>query len=121
MRRETMDHETAAPAQGDVATDASSETAQDPALTHLPAQNRYVYRADGKDVGLTDYELHGSAIHLTHTEIDPEERGSGLGDDMVQAVLDTIRLDSDHTVVALCPFVVDFIERHPEYEELLER
>lgn len=121
MRRDTIDHETAGTAETDHGSDAAAADSRGSSLRHLAAQNRYVFQSDGEDVGLTDYELHGSAIHLTHTEIDPEHRGSGLGDDMVQAVLDTVRLDTDYTVVAECPFVVDFIERHPEYEELQQR
>lgn len=91
------------------------------AVHHLPGQNRYVFEKDGKQVGLTDYTLRGNAIHLTHTEIDPHLRHGGLGAEMVQLVLDQIRTDTDYRVVAECPFVVDWLEQHPEYQELEQR
>ncbi len=91
------------------------------AVHHLPGQNRYVFEKDGKQVGLTDYTLRGNAIHLTHTEIDPHLRDGGLGAEMVQLVLDQIRTDTDYRVVAECPFVVEWLEQHPEYQELEQR
>lgn len=91
------------------------------AVHHLPGQNRYVFEKDGKQVGLTDYTLRGTAIHLTHTEIDPHLRDGGLGAEMVQLVLDQIRTHTDYRVVAECPFVVNWLEQHPEYQELEQR
>lgn len=90
-------------------------------LQHLPGQTRYVFQSDGVDVGLTDYRLIGHDIHITHTEIDPALRGGGLGAEMVQAVLDTIRSSTDHRVVAECPFVVAWLRHHPDYQDLEER
>jgi predicted GNAT family acetyltransferase len=88
------------------------------AVQHLPGQNRYVFQKDGAEVGLIDYTMRGNSIVLTHSEIDPNLRHSGLGDEMVQDVLDQIRERTDYRVVAECPFVVDWMERHPDYEEL---
>jgi predicted GNAT family acetyltransferase len=91
------------------------------AVQHLPGQNRYVFSKDGSDVGLIDYSMRGRSIVLTHSEIDPNLRHSGLGDEMVRDVLDEIRETSDLRVVADCPFVVDWLERHPDYQELESR
>ncbi len=91
------------------------------AVQHLPGQNRYILEKDGMQVGLTDYILRGHAIHITHTEIDPHLRGANLGDEMVQGVLDRIRTETDYRVVAECPFVVGWLEHHPEYHELEQR
>jgi hypothetical protein len=95
-------------------------------VRHLPGQNRYVFEKDGVEVGLTDYWLGapratGRDIHITHAEIDPHRRGSGLGGEMVQEVLDVIRTETDYRVVAECPFVVEWLVHHPEYRELEER
>lgn len=91
------------------------------AVQHLPGQNRYVFKKDGKQVGLTDYSLHGNAMHITHTEIDPQLRGAGLGAAMVQNILDLVRIETAYRVVAECPFVVEWLDQHPEYHELEER
>ena len=87
-------------------------------VQHLEGQNRYILEKDGKQVGLTDYRISGSRIHLYHTEIDPHLRGAGLGGEMVQQVLDQIRVTTDYRVVAECPFVIDWIDQHPDYQEL---
>lgn len=90
-------------------------------LEHFTSENRYVYSVDGTAVGLTDYRIIGSNIHLTHTEVDPPLRGSGLGARMVQAVLDDIRTTTDLRVIADCPFVAKWLHRHPDYHQLETR
>ncbi|MBG6108776.1 GNAT family N-acetyltransferase [Frigoribacterium sp. CG_9.8] len=88
---------------------------------HLPEQNRYVFATDGVEVGLTDYRLVDHDIHITHTEIEPSMRRTGLASEMVQAVLDHIRAETDYRVVADCPYVVTWLRRHPEYQALEQR
>ena len=39
----------------------------------------------------------------------------------MQAVLETIRTETDLKVVAICPFTAHWLEAHPEYQELEER
>ena len=90
-------------------------------VQHLPGQSRYVFVKDGVEVGLTDYRLVDRDIHITHTEIDPSMRDGGLASEMVQGVLDHIRADTDYRVVAECPYVVTWLSRHPEYQELERR
>jgi predicted GNAT family acetyltransferase len=90
-------------------------------IQHFPRQNRYVLVRDGEQVGLTDYRMHGDVMHITHTEIDPQLRGDELGSEMVEGVLDRVRSETGYRVVAECPFVADWLERHPEYDELVTR
>lgn len=90
-------------------------------ITHLPAKSRYLYLVDGEIVGRTDYRLVATTIHLTHTEISPELRGCGLGDDMVRQILDEIADTTSHRVVAACPFVAAWLSRHPAYRGLETR
>ena len=90
-------------------------------VQHLSEQQRYIFSVDGRDVGLTDYRMLGGDIHIVHTEIDPRLRGRGHGAAMVREVLDQIRAEGTGRVVADCPFVVDFMVQHPEYQELERR
>jgi uncharacterized protein len=87
-------------------------------LTQVPSQNRFVFTQDGVQVGLVDYVMRGKAIHILHTEIDPALRRQGLGGQLVQAVLEKIRTETDLRVVAICPFTAHWLEAHPEYQEL---
>ena len=98
-----------------------STDVQQPTLEHLAGQNRYVYSVGSDAVGLIDYRIVGDAIQLTHTEINPHLRGGGMGGRMVQAVLDEIGTTTDLRVVAVCPFVVDWLNHHPDYHELETR
>jgi hypothetical protein len=55
---------------------------------------------------------------FTHTEVDPEAGQDGLGSSLVRAALDDVR-GRGASVVPLCSFVRGWIERHPEYAELV--
>ena len=53
-----------------------------------------------------------------HTKIDPDHEGEGLGSALISSALDATR-DRGLSVLPFCPFVRAFIERHPEYAELV--
>jgi predicted GNAT family acetyltransferase len=53
-----------------------------------------------------------------HTEIDPRFEGRGLGGKLVSAALDEARADGQ-IVLPFCPFVNGYIERHPQYADLV--
>jgi len=74
---------------------------------------RYEIRSDGQLAGFVLYRLRDGRMTFTHTEIDPEYEGVGLGGRLVRAALDDARAQQ-RTVVPLCPFVADYIGRHPE-------
>jgi uncharacterized protein len=90
----------------------------DPAVTHEPELNRYELRLDGRLVGFAEYRREDGRVAFTHTEIDPEREGRGLGSALVRAALDDARRQN-LDVVPLCPFVAWYIDRHPEYASLL--
>jgi predicted GNAT family acetyltransferase len=74
---------------------------------------------DGKEVGTMVYELKGTMVVISHTVIEPEYRGRGIGSELVRHGLDDIR-ERGMTVSNFCGFVATFIENHPEYEDLLD-
>lgn len=78
-------------------------------------------RVDGTPVGSTHYRLEGNTITFTHTEIDPERREGGLGGKLVRGALDHVRANTDYRLVAQCPFTRSWIEKHPDYQDLLSR
>ena len=43
-----------------------------------------------------------------------------MGSTLVRAALDDVRADGRRKVVARCPFVRRWIERHADYQDLLE-
>ena len=55
---------------------------------------------------------------ITHTEVPTHLRGRGLGSQMMRSVLQDVRAQG-LKVVPRCPFVADYIHRHPEFADLL--
>lgn len=90
-------------------------------VEHEPNRSRYTLWQDGEPVGLADYRLEGQELALTHVEVNPAHRAHGLAGILVEQALDDVRTRTDFTVVAACPFVVDWIDQHPEYQDLLSR
>ncbi|MEV4297661.1 GNAT family N-acetyltransferase [Microbispora rosea] len=80
--------------------------------------SRFEITVDGALAGFAEYRLHGPRISFTHTEIDPAFGGRGLGSTLVRAALDAAR-DSGLSVLPFCPFVQRYIERHPDYLDLV--
>lgn len=80
---------------------------------------RFEIRDDGKLAGFAQYVRRPGRIFFVHTEIDPAFEGRGLGSQLATAALDAIRATGER-VVPLCPFIAKFIERHPEYADLVD-
>ena len=72
----------------------------------------------GVVAGVAEYRRQGDTVVFTHTEVDDAFEGRGVGSALVRAALDQVR-EAGSPVVARCPFVAEYIDRHPEYQELL--
>jgi uncharacterized protein len=81
-------------------------------------RSRYELVIDGDIVGIADFVLDGATMVLPHTEINPRQRGRGLGAVLVKGVLDDARARS-LDVVPTCWYVREYIEQHPEDADLL--
>jgi uncharacterized protein len=79
---------------------------------------RFDIIVDGEPAGLAAYRRAGSTIEFTHTEIDPEFEGRGLGSVLVREALDAARAGG-LAVRPYCPFVRRYIQRHREYTDLV--
>jgi predicted GNAT family acetyltransferase len=90
----------------------------EPSVIDVPEDNRYEIRDGDRRLGLAAYQRRGSEVVFTHTEVDSDEEHSGLGGKLVRAALDDVR-NQGGTVVPMCSFVRGWIERHPEYRDLV--
>jgi predicted GNAT family acetyltransferase/glutaredoxin len=90
----------------------------DAEVVHVPEQKRYELRLGGRVIGHLAYHRRDGRIAYTHTEIAPACEGRGFGSRLVQAALEDARRDGLE-VAPLCPFVRRFIQRHPEYQQLV--
>ena len=86
-------------------------------VVRLEEQERFELLVGGDRAGQIDYKLNDETIVLVHTEISPEFEGRGLGGQLARAALDFARTENLN-VLPLCPFVADYIRRHPEYQDL---
>ena len=67
---------------------------------------------------MLNYKLEGDTIYLVHTEVPAEMEGKGIGGQLAKAALNYAR-ESKLKVVARCPFVASYLQRHPEYQDLV--
>lgn len=82
-----------------------------------PARQRYELTV-GDGVAFIDYLRDGGNVIMTHAEVPPALRGGGIGSALVAGALALVRARGEK-VVPLCPFVVQYIRRHPEARDLL--
>ena len=82
-------------------------------------QHRFeIVADDGKVAGFVQYERRaGGIVDMVHTEIDDAYEGHGLGGKLARGALDLVRASGEH-VVASCPFINGWIEKHADYEDL---
>ncbi|WP_299952182.1 GNAT family N-acetyltransferase [uncultured Modestobacter sp.] len=90
----------------------------EPTVSNAPEDNRYEIRDGDRLLGVTAYQRRGDQVVFTHTEVDSDEGHSGLGSTLVRSALDDVRAQGG-TVVPMCSFVRGWIERHPEYRDLV--
>jgi predicted GNAT family acetyltransferase len=83
-----------------------------------PAQQRYELAVDGH-VAASYYEIADGVVTFVHTEVPPELGGKGIGSKLIKGALDQVRAGG-LKAIAQCPFVKAYIEKHPEYADLLK-
>ena len=90
----------------------------EPTVGNDPEAHRYEIREGDRVLGIAAYERRGNTLVFTHTEVDQDSGRSGLGSTLVQSALDDVR-SQGLEVVPRCPFVRGWIDRHPDYADLV--
>ena len=80
-------------------------------------RQRYEIRRDGELLGFSAYQKANGLIVFTHTEIEPAAEGQGIGGRLVRGALDDVR-SQGLPVLPICPFVQQWMSRHPDYLDL---
>ena len=94
--------------------------ADDRVVTDVPDQHRYEITFEGDLAGFAVYHRRGGRAYFVHTEIDSAFAGKGLGSALIGGALDAERALGE-PVVPLCSFVRSYIDRHPDYADLVDR
>lgn len=87
-------------------------------IRNNPAKKRFELEAEGHLAGAY-YEKTANTITFTHTEVPKALEGKGVGSRLVRGALDRARADGCK-VVAQCPFIKAYIDKHAEYSDLLK-
>ena len=80
-------------------------------------QSRFELDIEGQ-VAFANYRETPQAVIITHTETPRSLRGRGIASELVKGALGLIRADG-HKVIGACGFVVDYLNKHPEYRDLM--
>lgn len=90
-----------------------------PEVIHNAELHRYEIWLEGQKVGHADYSLMPGEIHFVHTEVDPAQQGKNLAAILMREALADVRATGAAKVVPLCSYVVLYMKRHPETQDLL--
>jgi hypothetical protein len=93
-------------------SDASSDDVRD-----NPARHRFELEVDGH-LAVAVYSLAPGVITFIHTEVPEALAGRGVGSRLAKGALAQVRARG-LKVVPRCPFVRGYIEKHPEWQDLL--
>ena len=86
-------------------------------VTHNPAQSRYELAVEGS-LAIAEYRREQGRLVVTHTVVPGAVGGRGVGTALVRGALDSVRAQR-LMVVPRCWFVADFVQKHPEYRDLV--
>ena len=80
---------------------------------------RFELERDGQ-VAYLEYSMTEKVLGLIHTEVPDTLRGLGLATSLAETALQYAR-ENNLKVDVICPSVLDYLAKHPEYSDLLLR
>ena len=90
----------------------------DNTVTDNAARSRYELPV-GDAIAFIEHVDEGDAVAFVHTEVPEAMEGKGVGSRLVKGALDDVRRRG-LKVVPRCPFVREYIARHPEYQDIVQ-
>ena len=75
--------------------------------------------SQGSQLSKLEYRMDGDdRIDLVHTEVPEELAGQGIGSSLVVAAL-TYARQEELKAIPSCPFVASYVQRHPEWSDVV--
>lgn len=88
-----------------------------PSITHDQNSRRFATEVDGHEAELVYRRQNGSLV-IDHTGVPEAIGGRGIAGQLVKAALDYARAEGLRVVPA-CSYAAAYIQRHPEYADLV--
>jgi predicted GNAT family acetyltransferase len=89
----------------------------------LPLQKvtsgRFEIERNGETAYL-EYSLSGNILELIHTEVPKELRGMGLASSLAESAFQWAK-ERNLKVDIVCPLVLAYVRKHPEYSDMVLR
>ena len=92
--------------------------ADEPQVRNNEGASRFEITVGDEIAGYAEYALTDGGITFSHTVVDDAYEGQGLGSRLARGALDEAR-SQDLRVNPVCSFIKTYIERHPEYVDLV--
>ena len=88
-------------------------------LEQNPQRNLFEMKL-GEETAFIKYSQNDDKMFLLHTEVPDSMEGKGAGSALVEKTFRYLE-NKELKAVALCPFIVAYLKRHPEWERIVER
>ena len=76
-------------------------------------------RGASADPCAADEQLDDELVVFVHTEVFERFEGKGIAGSIVRTSLDAVRAAGERKVMPLCPFYKAWLQRHPDYQDLV--
>lgn len=85
----------------------------------LVTTGRFELERDGQ-IAYLDYSLSGDVLALIHIEVPESLRHQGIASELARSALEWAR-ENHKKVDLICPSVASYVEKHPEFSDVLLR
>jgi len=86
-------------------------------IQHDQEHHRFLWTQEGH-ICVLDYRLDDDVMQILHTGVPAALGGQGIAGDLVRTALDTARTQG-WRVRSLCSYATVYLNRHPEYHDLI--
>jgi len=82
------------------------------------AASRFEMQVEGRTALVQFRDESDGTARLIHTEVPDALEGRGVGSSLAKGVLEAIRAEGKR-IVPQCTFIAGYLDRHPEYQDLV--
>ncbi|MEP7373435.1 MAG: GNAT family N-acetyltransferase [Chitinophagaceae bacterium] len=87
-------------------------------LTGNETDQRFEMNVDG-NIAIIEYKRYPGKIALLHTEVPSQLEGKGAATAIIEKTLAYVE-KNNLKLIPLCPLVVAYIKRHPEWKRIVD-